>query len=135
MSSKTAPETEPTLETVDGLEEEETQELSPLTMSPLPGQRRKARFQSPPVRNLTFETVLATMNQDMQSAIAAIPEEETVETALPKLNGKGDKVRDGNGYVVIEKRVVLKRDKVAKEWEAKIAKVEASIAAASNPVE
>lgn len=84
---------------------------------------RAARPEAPSGRNLTFESIAATMRARKASELSKVPEEETVKIALPKLDPKTNKpLRDGLGYLVIEERTVLKRDKVAKDWDERIQK-------------
>lgn len=75
---------------------------------------------SNPVRNLTNEAIVATMRANKAAELQKIPEEETVRLALPSIGADGKRIKDANGYLVIEDRVVLKREKVARDWDERI---------------
>lgn len=72
------------------------------------------------VRNLTYENIRLIVESKKQEAMALVPEYEAVEVAVPKRDEKGEVVKK-NGYPVLEKQLVLKRQLVELEWDAKIA--------------
>jgi hypothetical protein len=74
----------------------------------------------PQVRNLTHEAIVGMLESSRDTELAKIGEDEVVEAALPTIKN-GVLQRDENGFVVITKRTVLKRDKVATDWAKKIA--------------
>jgi hypothetical protein len=100
------------IETVDDLDE---------VIEPSPEPVKQPAFAGKKVvRNLTNESIVATLSACKAAEVAKIGEDEVVEAALPVFKD-GKPQRDEQGFVKIEKRTVLKRDKVASDWDKKIA--------------
>lgn len=78
---------------------------------------------SNPARNLTNEAIVAGLEARKADELSKIGPDEVVKAALPKLDKSGNPVRDAHGFVVIEERSVLKRDKVSHDWDKRIADV------------
>jgi len=74
-------------------------------------------------RNLTYENMLAHVLRQRDAALAGISAHEAVEVSVPKLDAKGAPAKE-DGYLVLMKRAVLKRDLVSLEWDNKIAHLE-----------
>jgi hypothetical protein len=106
------------IETVDGLDDE-VDFTPPAPATPLPVVRSG-------VRNLTNESIRANLLAQRDADVAKVGEDEIVKAALPVLKD-GKPVRDANGFVVIEEKTVLKRDKVASDWDKRIATVCANL--------
>lgn len=107
----TKPEDDQLEEELDEDEDEPEQEKTKPSM----------RYPRDKPRNLTHEAIITKMKAKAIAEVEKIPEDETVEAALPKLDKQGKQQRDANGYLIIEKRTVLKRDKVQQDWAKKIA--------------
>ncbi len=109
------------IETVDEVNEENN-DNEPVDAAP-PAPAKPGGLFSNPKRNLTNESIIASLELRKTAELSKIPEEEAVKVALPKLDKNGNKVKDANGFTVIEERTVLKRDKVSAEWDKRIAEV------------
>jgi hypothetical protein len=109
------------IETVDEVNEENN-DNEPEDAAP-PAPAKPGGLFSNPKRNLTNEAIVANLEAKKAEEVAKVPADEVVKLALPKLDKNGNKVKDGNGFTVIEERTVLKRDKVSADWDKRIAEV------------
>jgi hypothetical protein len=76
------------------------------------------------VRNLTYENLRLIVEGKKQEAMAAVPEFEAVEVAVPARDAKGDVIKK-NGFPLLEKQLVTKRSLIAAQWDEKIASLDA----------
>jgi hypothetical protein len=109
------------IETVDEVNEENDNEPEDEASPPAPV--KPGALFSNPKRNLTNEAIVANLEAKKAEEVAKVPADEVVKLALPKLDKSGNKVKDANGFTVIEERTVLKRDKVSADWDKRIAEV------------
>lgn len=77
-------------------------------------------------RNLTKERQLAYLRRMKAQALAQIPATETVEVDVAKRNKAGDPVLDSDGFPTIVRKRQYKRDLVSKEYDARIARFDAT---------
>lgn len=71
-------------------------------------------------RNLTYDHILAMVKADAEAAIASVPEFEVVELDVPALDGKGKAKLDADGFPMLVKKRLLKRDVVRAQWADKL---------------
>jgi len=71
-------------------------------------------------RNLTYDHILAMVKADAEAAIASVPEFEVVELDAPALDPKGKPKLDGDGFPMLVKKRLLKRDVVRAQWADKL---------------
>jgi len=71
-------------------------------------------------RNLTYDHILAMVKADAEAAVASVPEFEVVELDVPALDGKGKPKLDGDGFPMLVKKRLLKRDVVRAQWADKL---------------
>lgn len=72
-------------------------------------------------RNLTYDHILAMRRADMQAAVDAVPEFETVTAHVPVVDPKTNKPKvDAEGFAILAEKKLLKRDVVRAQWADKI---------------
>lgn len=71
-------------------------------------------------RNLTYDHILSMRRAEMQAAIDAVPEFETVTVNVPALDAKGNVKKDADGIPMLVEKKLLKRDVVRAQWADKI---------------
>lgn len=77
-------------------------------------------------RNLTAEAIRLKLESDLESKLMAIPADEIVEVARPKLNEDGNRVVDEQGFSILVPSRVLKREWLERSEREKIEKIVAA---------
>jgi hypothetical protein len=70
-------------------------------------------------RNLTYEGLLAHAQMQREAALSQVSAHEVVEISVAEQDATGKPILK-NGFPVLTKQAVLKRDLVSLEWDKKI---------------
>lgn len=75
-------------------------------------------------RNLTYEGMRAHVEGMKAQAVKQTPAFAVTKIHLPVKDKAGNVVKDADGFVQLQEKVVLQRDLVAAEWDERLAGLE-----------